>query len=450
MRMNLPVTNVERDFRDGETIVSKTDLKGIITYVNPYFCEMSGFSEAESIGQPHNFIRHPDMPPEAFADLWATLRAGRSWTALVKNRCRNGDHYWVQANATPIKEGNQIVGYMSVRTKASRRQIEDASQLYQQIRDGKAKGVAVRFGQVVHAGFAGWLTRLASMSLRTGLVAPLAILFALLSGMGAMSLLGIGGAAARDAILAMLGAGLLVALAGGYALMRGVVKPIRAATAHCEQLTAGNFRFDITIGRYDERGRLFDALKSMQTRLGFDLDSTRRAADAAQRINNALDHTSTGVMIADAKGTIIYMNKSIQAMFNDAETDIRKDLPNFRAGELMGQSIDNFHRNPAHQKHLLSTITSTHRATIKIGGRTFKLAANPVFDASGQRLGSSVEWNDITAEVKIQNEIQRIVEAANMGDLTQRIQTEGKDGFMKDLSLAINSLAQTTRKCWTT
>ena len=93
MRTNMPVSNVEREFRDGETIVSKTDLKGVITYVNPYYCEMSGYSEQESIGQPHNYIRHPDMPEEAFADLWNTLKQGKPWTGIVKNRCKNGDYY---------------------------------------------------------------------------------------------------------------------------------------------------------------------------------------------------------------------------------------------------------------------------------------------------------------------------------------------------------------------
>ena len=88
MRSNLPVTNVEREFREGETIVSKTDLRGVITYVNPYYCEMSGYTEHESVGQPHNYIRHPDMPEEAFADMWATLQKMKPWTGIVKNRCK--------------------------------------------------------------------------------------------------------------------------------------------------------------------------------------------------------------------------------------------------------------------------------------------------------------------------------------------------------------------------
>ncbi|MBK8317216.1 MAG: PAS domain-containing protein [Betaproteobacteria bacterium] len=115
MRNNLPVTNVEIQLDAHTLIVSKTDLKGQITYINKDFIDISGFTEAELIGQPHNIVRHPDMPVEAYIDMWADLKDGRPWTGLVKNRCKNGDHYWVAANATPLRENGQVVGFMSVR-----------------------------------------------------------------------------------------------------------------------------------------------------------------------------------------------------------------------------------------------------------------------------------------------------------------------------------------------
>ena len=126
MRKNLPVTDRERMLGDGDTLVSTTDLKGRITYCNPSFIAISGFSEDELIGKAHNLVRHPDMPEEAFADMWATIEAGRPWTALVKNRCKNGDFYWVRANATPLTENGATVGYMSVRTRPSREEIAAA------------------------------------------------------------------------------------------------------------------------------------------------------------------------------------------------------------------------------------------------------------------------------------------------------------------------------------
>jgi aerotaxis receptor len=130
MRQNLPITNHEVEFQEGTKITSKTDLKGIITYVNEDFLKISGYTNEELIGQPHNLIRHPEMPQEAFRDLWETVKAQNSWVGLVKNRCKNGDFYWVDANVSPIYEDGKHIGYMSVRTKATRAQILNAEILY--------------------------------------------------------------------------------------------------------------------------------------------------------------------------------------------------------------------------------------------------------------------------------------------------------------------------------
>ena len=118
MRNNQPVTHQEFDFPDDVTLMSTTDADSIITYANTTFAQVSGFTNEELVGQPHNAVRHPDMPREAFADMWATLRRGEPWTALVKNRRKNGDHYWVRANAIPVMRNGEPQGYMSVRTKA--------------------------------------------------------------------------------------------------------------------------------------------------------------------------------------------------------------------------------------------------------------------------------------------------------------------------------------------
>ncbi|SFC12055.1 methyl-accepting chemotaxis sensory transducer with Pas/Pac sensor [Marinospirillum celere] len=137
MRNNQPVTQNESKYPAGVRLVSTTDLRGIITYANADFCKVSGYSLEELVGQNHNMIRHPDMPAEAFADLWATLKAGESWIGVVKNRCKNGDYYWVDAYITPIYQNDQIVGYQSVRTKPSSRRVADANRLYQRLKQGK-------------------------------------------------------------------------------------------------------------------------------------------------------------------------------------------------------------------------------------------------------------------------------------------------------------------------
>ena len=113
MRTNLPVTGKELMLADDAMIVSKTNLKGQITYINKDFLDVSGFTEAELIGEPHNIVRHPDMPVQAYEDMWATLKAGRPWIGLVKNRCKNGDHYWVEAYSLQSAK-QRIIGYLMI------------------------------------------------------------------------------------------------------------------------------------------------------------------------------------------------------------------------------------------------------------------------------------------------------------------------------------------------
>ncbi len=146
MRDNGPVTNREVEMTEGELLVSKTDTGGRITFVNDAFIAISGFSEQELIGAPHNVIRHPDMPKEAFADLWATAKTGRPWEGLVKNRCKNGDHYWVRANVTPLMEDGEVVGYISIRSKPSRADVAAADALYGAMRAGRGGNIHIRQG----------------------------------------------------------------------------------------------------------------------------------------------------------------------------------------------------------------------------------------------------------------------------------------------------------------
>jgi aerotaxis receptor len=138
MRNNQPVTKVEQELKEGAFIVSMTDPKGNITYVNDEFIRISGFTEGELLGQPQNLVRHPDMPAVAFAELWSTIKAGRTWNRLVKNRCKNGDYYWVDANVSPVLEEGVLTGFVSVRSKPSRAQIRNAEHLYAQLNKGKS------------------------------------------------------------------------------------------------------------------------------------------------------------------------------------------------------------------------------------------------------------------------------------------------------------------------
>jgi methyl-accepting chemotaxis protein len=190
MRNNQPVSNVEVELDEHTLIASKTDLKGLITYVNKAFVDISGYSESELIGQPHNILRHPDMPSEAFADMWRDIKNGRPWTGVVKNRCKNGDHYWVLANVTPLREGGNVVGFMSVRRKASRQQISAANAAYAAIREKRAGGNVIFHGNVVRGGGLGALRRwMSNASSSKKIVLGMLLGFGLILG-GATKLLG--------------------------------------------------------------------------------------------------------------------------------------------------------------------------------------------------------------------------------------------------------------------
>ncbi len=139
MKINHPVTRNENDYDPSLQIISTTDTKGVITYVNEDFIQVSGFSEEDLLKKSHNIVRHPDMPPAAFADLWQTLKAGKSWMGIVKNRCKNGDFYWVDAYVTPMFEDGRITGYQSVRVKPHREDVRRAEQLYRQLNGGQGK-----------------------------------------------------------------------------------------------------------------------------------------------------------------------------------------------------------------------------------------------------------------------------------------------------------------------
>ena len=160
MRHNLPVTDAEYILPDGEVIITRTDLSGRIVYVNDAFLRSCGYAREEVMGEPQNMVRHPDMPAEAFADMWNTIKANRPWAGVVKNRRANGDFYWVSANVTPVFDAGEKVGYMSVRTKPSKRQVEAAAAVYAKLNGPARKTLRLVGGEVIRRGLPGMVARL--------------------------------------------------------------------------------------------------------------------------------------------------------------------------------------------------------------------------------------------------------------------------------------------------
>ncbi|SDU09258.1 methyl-accepting chemotaxis protein [Halopseudomonas salegens] len=164
MRNNQPVTQREQSFTQDQRLISTTDLKGLIRYANEAFIAISGFTADELIGAPHNLVRHPDVPPAVFEHMWTDLQAGRSWMGIVKNRCKNGDHYWVNAYVTPVLENGKVTGYESVRVKPTQQQVQRAEHLYRRLNRG---------GKAVQANWRGWLADVTPMLAVGGATAAL-------------------------------------------------------------------------------------------------------------------------------------------------------------------------------------------------------------------------------------------------------------------------------------
>jgi aerotaxis receptor len=266
MRKNLPVTGVEYEMADGKPIVSTTDLKGKITYINPYFVEVSGFAEDELIGAPHNLVRHPDMPAEAFADLWQTLKAGQPWTGMVKNRRKNGDYYWVLANVTPVVESGRATGYMSVRSKPSRAQIAAADGVYREIAAGNAGKAALRQGQIVPTGLAGLARAWKELAIQTRFNIGLALMSLLGGASGAISCYSLAGAAAGWCA-GMAGVSVLLAAVLARALRTTVTAPLRAATAAARALAGGDLTGAVDVRWGDDMGQLLRSLQQINVNM---------------------------------------------------------------------------------------------------------------------------------------------------------------------------------------
>lgn len=222
-------------------------------------------------------------------------------------------------------------------------------------------------------------------------------------------------------------------------VLRGITDPLKNNLEIAKKIVLGEFDSRFKSQANDEIGKLFEFLNKM-------MDNFIQERKESIRIRTALDNVSTNVMMADNDLNVVYMNKSIRKMFQDGEREITKELSRFNLGAMMGSNIDNYHKNPSHQRGILASFTTTHRTKITIGGRHFGLIANPIINEKGERLGSVVEWSDNTNMVAVQNEIDNLVNASIRGDFSKRINLEDKEGFYLDLSRGMNALMEISSK----
>jgi aerotaxis receptor len=323
MRTNLPVTQCEYDFPRDATLMSTTDTQSTITYANAAFVRVSGFDSDEILGQPHNLVRHPDMPPQAFADMWSTLKAGLSWTALVKNRRKNGDHYWVRANAAPIIRNGQLTGYLSVRTKPERGEIEAAERLYKDFRENNAGQRKFHQGLIVRTGWLAWASSLQTMPvrwrIRCGLLVSfgLAVLSAFLLGLPGMML---GGFAAAGAVLTLL---------TSCWLEKQISAPLQFVLKQALAVAAGQAGQNVHLDRVDEIGMILRAvnqsglnLRSLVDDVSDQLGGLRQSSSDIAAGNNDLNDRSVH-SAANLEQTAASMEEMTATVKNNADTALQ-------------------------------------------------------------------------------------------------------------------------------
>ena len=269
MRVNTPITQNEYVLNEGMTIVSTTDLQGNINYANQYFIEVSGFSEMELLGAPQNILRHPDMPAEAFADLWDTIKTGMPWTGMVKNRCKNGDFYWVFANITPVIENGRPIGYMSVRTKPTREQINEAAALYKSFKDGNSANLAIRNGRVVRQGWAAKLAEWRKLTLSQDLALHCIVFGVVLAilGCAVWNIDGDTSTATRSWLSGVAAAAVALMLYFWAHLHNSLVAPLGDAITVARKMAGGDLTGVIDKVRDDDMGQLMAALRQTNINL---------------------------------------------------------------------------------------------------------------------------------------------------------------------------------------
>ena len=425
MRVNLPVTNNEYDFPADELLMSTTDTKGVLTHCNAPFARVSGYSMEELMGQPHNLIRHPDMPPEAFRDMWQTIGNGLPWSAPVKNRRKNGDYYWVMANVTPLMEGDQPVGYMSVRTEASQAQVQEAERLYQRMREEEKAGrqvLALRAGRLVRATPVGRLLE----SLSLGLAGKVGLAFlAVLAAAGAAAYAATHATGGWD-VLAWAGALAVTLVALGY-VQRVAVAPLAQLVQAANRMAAGDLTQQPVVTRADLVGDLQKGLSQLNVNLLSIVRDARQESDkmraATREIaegnrnlsgrteSQASNLQQTAASMEQITGTVKQTSESArqatqladqatavaergsQAVDGVASTMQQIQQASVRIGEIT-QLIDSI----AFQTNLLALNAAVEAARAGEHGRGFAVVAAEVRGLSQRTQAAAKEIRELIAE----------------------------------------------------
>lgn len=389
-------------------ILSTANLQGDIISCNKGFIEASGYSEKEILGKPHSILRHPDMPKEAFKDLWDTIEAGRPWFGLVKNLRKDGRHYWVAANASPIYTNDQITGYVSVRYPATAEQKAFGERFYAEVRSGQSKMTWTpkpKFDRWTTVGIAAATIGLITPYITNNLALDISATLLAAAGLGAI-----------------------------------VWRTISLSQPSEQQLKAihdlGNGLFRNPIPGNDA---WTNALNLIRTRIGQNASDAFDAARESAVLTTAMNAASTNLMVADADFNIISINTSLATMFKHNEARLKAQLPSFSAASVVGSNMDMFHKNPAHQRAMVAALAQPWTGELSINGLILRLTVVPILQGT-RHLGYVIEWLDVTEQRQIEHALATSIDEASRGIVSGRINTQGLQGFYLTSAKGINQL----------
>ena len=443
MKTNLPITNVETLLPEGEFIYSATDLKGVIVEANEAFAKVSHYAREAMIGQSHNLVRHPDIPPEAFSDMWRDLKAGRPWRGIVKNRRKDGGFYWVVANVSPVRENGQVVGYQSVRSRPSREEIAAAEGAYKRIKDGDTS-LQIRHGRVVRHR-PEWLSNL--LSVRSQMI--IAGLTALIPAVEALSD-HLGGPTFPDTLSIVIAA--VAILYSLYFLLHYVPQTTRDLNVTSDWLesvlSSGDLRQRLNLERRDVIGGIARKADKFTSSVQATIQGI---ADIARQVSSATTDVHSGMKVShDSAVKQSEATSSAAAAIEEVTVSIGEVATHARMTEETATRTGEV-------SHQGTTVTQNASRKIESLADTVRQSAEQV-ESLGQRSEEIGRVTDVIKEIADQTNLLALnaaIEAARAGDAGRgfavvadevRKLAEKTMASTQDVSQAIKSIQDSTAK----